>query len=272
MKKLQTLFAAAVCGAIFSIAASASAQVGQQGYGTVLRVSGLASYSLGDNNWHPLLAGKTLPVGSLVRTGDGGTVDIVLGQSVRMPQAAGQPDRISYAPDSPVRGLIGYTPSVQQNVIRLTSNTTLGIDKLTVTDTGADTVSDTELNLKQGKIFASVKKLSGASQYLIKLPNGIAGVRGTTFSISADGFISCLESTGGGVVLSVVGTDGSTKTFLVAPGQFLDPATGQPAALSPEALRALQGLFAAIQTSYYQLVDFSYDHSLNYTSPTLGAH
>ncbi len=66
-------------------------------------------------------------------------------------------------------------------------NTTLGIDKLTITDTGADTVSDTELNLKKGKIFASVKKLSGASQYLIKLPSGIAGVRGTKFSISADG-------------------------------------------------------------------------------------
>jgi hypothetical protein len=272
MKKLQTLFAAVLCGAIFSTAASASAQNGQQGYGTVLRVSGLASYSLGDNDWHPLLAGKTLPVGSVVRTGDNGVVDVVLGQSVRMPQAAGQPDRISNAGDSPVRGLIGYEPSVQQNVVRLTPNTTLGIDKLTVTDTGADTVSDTELNLKQGRIFASVKKLSGSSQYLIKLPNGIAGVRGTLFSIGADGSTSVFESNGGGVVLSMVGTDGNPKTFLVSPGQSFDPASGQSSPLSAESIGALKGVFAALQTSYYQAVNFSYDYTQSYVSPTLGAH
>ncbi len=271
MKKLQTLFAAALCGAIFSIAANASAQSGMQGYATALRVSGAASYSLGDNNWHPLLAGKTLPVGSVIRTGDNGVVDIVLGQSVKMPQAVGQPDRISNAPDSPVRGLIGYEPSVQQNVVRLTPNTTLGINKLTITDTGADTVSDTELDLKQGRIFASVKKLSGASQYLIKLPNGIAGVRGTMFSLGVDGSVSVFESTGGGVVLSMVGSDGTPKTFLVAPGQMLNPSTGQPSPLSPASIGALTGVFAALQTSYFQAVSFSHDHTLDFVSPTLGA-
>ena len=29
------------------------------------------------------------------------------------------------------------------------------------------------MNIKQGKIYASVKKISGASQYLIKVPDGI---------------------------------------------------------------------------------------------------
>lgn len=270
MNKLQTLVAAALCGAIFSLAASASAQSGQQGYGTVIRVSGIASYSLGDNEWHPLQAGKFLPVGAMVRTGDNGMVDIVLGKSVSMPQAKGQPDRISFAPDRPVRGLIGYQPAVEQNVVRLTPNTTLGIDKLTVTDTGADTVSDTELNLKQGKIFASVKKLSGASQYLIKLPNGIAGVRGTKFSISADGTIAVLESESGGVVLSLTMSDGSTKTFLVAPGQLIDPATGQTAVVSPDMFSQLEAVFTALQTSYAQLVDFSFDHTQVYVSPTQG--
>lgn len=276
MKKLQTIFAAALCGAIFSFTATASAQAGLQGYGTVIRVAGPASYSLGDNVWHPLLAGKILPVGSLVRTGDNGTVDVVLGQSVSMPQASGafgQPSRISFAPDSPVRGLIGYAPSVQQNVVRLTPNTTLGIDKLTITDTGADTVSDTELNLKQGKIFASVKKLSGASQYLIKLPNGIAGVRGTLFSISADGTVSCSESTGGGVVLSIVGADGATRTFNVMPGQTLTSfdSNGKPMPISQDDMSYLNGLFAQLQTSYSGTeINFSYDNTKVYVSPTLG--
>jgi hypothetical protein len=271
MKKLQTLLAAAVCGAIFTVALNASAQVGKAGYGTVVRVEGRASYSMGGDIWHPLEAGKYLPAGALIRTGDNGVVDIVLGQYVRMPQSSGQPSGISFAPDEPVRGLIGYAPSTEQNVVRLTPNTTLGIDKLTTGDTGTDTISDTELDLKQGKIFASVKKLSGASQYLIKLPNGIAGVRGTKFSVSADGTVAVFESSGGGVVLSLTMSDGSTKTFLVAPGQLLDPATGQPAALSPDILSALKNIFTALQTTYYQLAQFSYDHTQCYVSPTQGA-
>jgi hypothetical protein len=64
---------------------------------------------------------------------------------------------------------------VEQNVVRLSGGTTLKIDTLTVSDTGADTVSDTELDLQAGRIFASVKKLSDTSKYLVKIPNGIAG-------------------------------------------------------------------------------------------------
>ena len=86
MKKLQTLLAAAICGAIISAAASASAQTAKQGYGTVVRAIGIASYSLGDDQWHPLQAGKYLPAGSMIRTGHDGIVDVVLGKSVEMPQ------------------------------------------------------------------------------------------------------------------------------------------------------------------------------------------
>ena len=272
MKKLQTLLAAAMCGVILSAAASASAEVA--GYGTVVRAIGIASYSLGDNVWHPLEAGKYLPAGSLVRTGHNGIVDIVLGQAVEMPQAKWQPDRISFAPDAPVRGMISYKPSVEQNVVRVMPDTTLGIDKLTTTDTGADTVSDTELNLKDGKIFASVKKISGASQYLIKLPNGIAGVRGTLcyFSVAKGALqeAGCSESHGGGVVISLVDSSGGTKTFLVAPGQLLNPANGQPSPLPASLADALAKVFTAIRTVYFQMVDFSFDHTRCYVSPTQG--
>ena len=74
---------------------------------------------------------------------------------------------------------MSYKPSVEQNIVRLSGNTTLKIDTLTVSDTGVDTVSDTELDLQNGRIFSSVKKLSAESKYLIKFPNGIAGVRGS---------------------------------------------------------------------------------------------
>jgi hypothetical protein len=266
MKKLQTLLAAAMCGAIF---AAAAARADVQGYGTVVRVDGKASYSLGDNNWHPLQAGKYLPVGSTIRTGDNGEVDVVLGREVLLPQATSQPDRISLAPDSPVRGMVNYKPSAEQNVIRVTPNTTIAIEKLTVTDTGADTVSDTELNLKEGKIYASVKKISGASQYLIKLPNGIAGVRGTLFGISANGDVECFESQNGGVVLSLVGSDGLPKTFLVGPGQMFSPSGGS-SNIPPALQDSLHNIFNALRTIYYQAVNFSFDHTQVWVSPTQG--
>lgn len=268
MKKLQSLLALALCSAIFT-AVSASAQAAMQGYGTVVRVDGIASYSLGDNNWHPLQAGKYLPVGATIRTGHNGVVDVVLGKEVALPQAVERPDRISFAPDAPVRGMLNYKPSAQQNVIRVTPNSVIGIDKLTITDTGADTVSDTELNLKEGKIYASVKKITGASQYLIKLPNGIAGVRGTLFSISADGTVACFESQGGGVVLSLIGPDGLPKTFLVAPGQLFTPAGGA-SPLPADLADTLKSLFTALRTTYFQAVDFSFDQTRCYVSPTQG--
>ena len=270
MKKLQTLLAAALCGVIFTTA-TAMAQSAAQGYGTVVRVDGIASYSLGDNNWHPLQAGKYLPVGATIRTGHNGVVDVVLGKEIILPQADFRPNRISFAPDAPVRGMVNYKPSAQQNVIRVTPDTVIGIDKLTITDTGADTVSDTELNLKQGKIYASVKKITGASQYLIKLPNGIAGVRGTLFSISADGTIACYESQAGGVVLSLIGSDGLPKTFLVAPGQLFSPSGGS-SPLPADLADALKSMFTALRTTYYQVVDFSFDQTRCYISPTQGGN
>ena len=190
MKHIQTLILMVVCGCVLTLAATATAQSVKPGVATVVRISGDARYSLGDGKWHPLVAGKILAAGSVIQTSPDATVDIVLGKTVMMPQANPVPSRISEAPDSEVRGLVSYKPSAEQNTVRMTGDTVLAIDKLTVSDTGVDSVSDTELDLRQGGIYNSVKKLSGASQYLIKIPNGIAGVRGTLFYISATGACS----------------------------------------------------------------------------------
>ncbi len=165
MKNIQTLFSAAVCGLVLAFISTASAQDTKQGVATVVRVVGGASYTQGGNDeWHPLVAGKILRPGATIRTEPDASVDVVLGEAVEMPQAHPVPDRISLAPDSPVRGMVGYKPSVQQNVIRLSGDTTVKIDILTVSDTGVDTVSDTELDLQKGRIFYSVKKLSAGIQ------------------------------------------------------------------------------------------------------------
>ncbi len=269
MKNLTNIFASALFAAVVGIGLAASAQLTQPGYATVVRVQGIASYSLGDSRWHPLIPGKLLPAGSTIRTGDSGIVDVVLGKAIEFPQSQKLPDRISPAPDAPVRGLISYKPAAEQNVIRLTPGTIIAIDKLTTTDTAADTVSDTELDLQQGKIFASVKKLSPTSQYLVKIPNGIAGVRGTLFSISADGGVAVFESKSEGLVLSLT-INGVTKTFLVAPGQILDPSTGNPTSFPPGLDRTLSNIFTALKTIYVEVVNYNENHNNNNISSTAG--
>jgi hypothetical protein len=273
MKNFKSVLAMLLCGMIVGVATSASAQNTRQGFATAVRVQGIVTYSLGKGlEEYPLVAGKYLPPGSIVYTKDNGVADLVLGKFVELPQAKWAPERISLAPDAAVRGYVTYKPTADQNAIRLTPHSTLAIDKLTIVDTGADTVSDTELDLQKGKIFASVRKLSGASQYIVKIPNGVAGVRGTLFSISVDGTVACFESATGGVILALTLPDGSSQTFLIAAGQLLDPATGTPAAISPQLNRILDEVFKALRTTYFQVVNFEYDHTDRRCSPTTGHH
>jgi len=130
MKNIQTLFSAAVCGLALTFTVVASAQEVKQGLATVVRVQGEASYTLGGNDgWHPLVVGKILRAGSTIKTEPDTMVDVVLGKSVAMPQAQ-SPNKITPAADAPVRGLVGYKPSVEQNVVRLSGETTVQIDTL----------------------------------------------------------------------------------------------------------------------------------------------
>src|SRR5450756_2635400 len=274
MKNFKIVLAAIVGIAIAGIATTASAQNTKQGYATAVRIEGNVTYSLGQGQpEYPLVAGKFLPPGAIIFTKDNGVADLVLGKTVDLPQAKWSPDRISEAPDSAVRGYVTYKPTAAQNAVRLTPNSTLAIDKLTIVDTGSDAVSDTELDLQKGKIFASVRKLSGASQYIVKIPNGVAGVRGTMFSISVDGAVACFESTGGGVILALTLPNGTSQTFVIGPGFLMDPATGQPANITPQLQQILHEVFNALRTTYFnQEVDFDEDHTEHHISPTSGHH
>jgi hypothetical protein len=266
MKHIQCWLFMAVCGCILTLAAGATAQSIKPGVATVVRISGEARYTLGDGRWHPLVAGKILAAGSVLQTGPDATVDIVLGKSLMMPQSAA-PDRISAAADPNVRGFVSYKPSAEQNTIRMNGETVLAIDKLTVSDTGVDSVSDTELDLRQGSIYNSVKKLSGASQYLIKIPNGIAGVRGTLFYISATGACSVFKNS---VVLSLIGADGKPATVVVGEGNQFNPQTGQTSPLPPGMVTQLDLTFRSLRTTFFGLVNFTFDQTKCRISPNSG--
>ena len=128
--------------------------------------------------------------------------------------------------------------------MRVWENSALGIDKLTTQQTGADQVSDTQLDLKTGHISGSVKKMSAASKYEVKLPNGVAGIRGTLFDIFAEGVVKVRV---GSVVLAWVDPKtGNVVTQVVSGGQGYDARTGQLTPLTPSDMNALDTLSTAL--------------------------
>ena len=270
---MKKALSAVLCGAMLAFAFTTSAETFRPGIITIVRIQGEARYSLGDNNWHPLVVGKALNAGAIIQTAHNAVVDFILGKSVEMPQATSWPDRIGPAPDYPVRGLVDYAPSAEQNMIRMSGDTVLAIDKLIISDTGVDAISDTELNLKQGRIFCSVRKLSAASQYLVKIPNGIAGVRGTVFGIDANGWCAAYR---GSVLLSLIGPDGKPYTVTISAGSFFGapgtPGGGVVGPLSAEMIHFLGQVSTALDTLYIEIVSFTHDNTICFISPVSGHH
>jgi len=277
MKNIQNLFSAAVCGFVLAFTGAASAQDIVQGVATVMRVRGEASYtrqSGANPKWIPLQAGEILTAGMTIKTRPDAMVDLALGESADiMPQAVSVPQAISPAADSPVRGMVSYKPAVEQNIVRLSGNTTLKIDTLTVSATGVDTVSDTELDLQNGRIFYSVKKLSPESKYLIKFPNGIAGVRGSQgFLTVADGKLGTCGALVHPLYISIAGQ----PPFTIAEGEQYSPGDGsgpaQTSPLSPDLINLLKQIAIAAETSFVKATAYSADNVEVHVSPGTGGH
>ncbi len=266
MKSARYFYLAAICALVFSFSANTFAQ-SRPGYATVVRLSGEARYSADNTRtWQALVVGMTLSAGDIIQTAGNGTVDLVLGRKVLV-HAVQNPSVVAPGPDSPVTGLAGFKSAAEQNVIHIDTSTVLAIDKLTIGDTGVDAVSDTELDLRQGTIFGTVKKLSATSQYLIKIPNGIAGVRGTTFAISANGTITDIA---GSMVVSYSNGQGPVTTTVLGPGESFNPQTGGVTQLTQQQLAQAESQAVDITTLDYGFIRFAEDETIVYVSPTIG--
>jgi hypothetical protein len=247
MKYIQTLITMVVGSAVLAVGSNMVAQTVKPCVVTVVRIQGQARYSLGDNSWHPLVVGKVLGAGAIIQSAVNSSVDIVLsGSAVPMPQAAPSPDRIGFAPDPNVRGLVSYKPMVEQNVIRMWGNTVLAIDKLTQFDTGVQTVSDTELDLRAGRIFFNVKKMSATSQFLIKIPNGVAGIRG---SAGFDDAVAGITMIIGSAVESKI-INGVPFTNVVNAGFQSNPNGGAPISVPQGVMDNLMDTLTSLITLY----------------------
>ena len=199
------------CGVALAMGSTLVAQSTDQVAAKVIRLKGAAQYKIGDGDWRPLKFGDVVRQGTVIQTAGNSRVDLLLGAAAA---ATVRPV---------VSDITTYQPTAEQNVVRMWENTLMGIDKLTEVQTGADVVSETQLDLKAGHISGSVKKMSAASKYEVKLPIGVAGIRGTVYDISAEGLAKVLS---GSIVLAYTGPNGSTLTQVIMGLQMFDARTG----------------------------------------------
>lgn len=177
--------------AIAALLSAATAQAApEQNKAIVRTVRGTANYSTDRGaNWRALKVGTALTQNSVVRTAPGSIVDLFLGDN--------------------------------GPVVRVTEDTTLGIDRLTIDRTGVDKVIETQLDLRNGRILGNVKRLAAASKYEVKTPHGVAGIRGTRYDIRSDGTIVVAE----GQIVAVYIVDGQAFTATGNAGDILRPPT-----------------------------------------------
>ncbi len=159
------IFKSATLAALVAVFTFATAVNAADNDVLVTAIGGNVKYSSGGGAFVPLPVGTHLRKGDVIKTGPSSHADLEVGHNV--------------------------------GVVQVTSETTFGISELTATETPADTVSTSEFDLTTGAIYAKINKLAKASRYEIKTPKGIAGVRGTTIYLTANGCLTVGDGTAG---------------------------------------------------------------------------
>ena len=181
--------------------------VAQKTVDRVARVNALAGdvrYSSKDGAWVPASIGTKLFAGDKVKTGAGSHADIDLGGNV--------------------------------GIVQVAPRSLFVIDKITSTDAGPDRVTETQLSVNDGAIYAKINKLAKGSRYEIATPKGIAGIRGTAAYVTADGQVTVLE---GEAVVAYPNGNGGVDLYTVRSGQTVGPTDRPPHAAPPDLLRSI---------------------------------
>jgi len=148
-------FVIGVSVALASIA-TVSAQATDGIAKVVAKVGDARYFVTGDSTPHDVKVGMILKPGTTIQTasGPGNYVDLVLNNAAAVaPPGGSGPSDISH-----------IQPKAEQDGVRINENTVLAVDKLSVNNTGADIVTDTEMDLKAGSILGTVKKLTPNSK------------------------------------------------------------------------------------------------------------
>jgi hypothetical protein len=238
MKKTEKFARKALAGMVAVGMVVAAARAGAESIPQVVqvvKVEGSAQYSTDGRTWQTLHAGDVLKSGAVIRTAERSLVDVTLGEPGASGGAATGPNLMNYPSGGGAGagagggGGGGASDTEKANIVRIFESTVLGVDKLTLERTGVDEVSETQLDLRAGQIMANVKKLSAQSRYEIKLPNGVAGIRGSWVLVSSAGTIMV----GDGLCrYAGVGSSGSVQLWDIPSRHKLDAASGQVVAVS----------------------------------------
>lgn len=247
------------------VAASALAQAVEKSV-KVIRVSGGARAQVAGGTWQEIKQGDVLGSGAVIQTAKDSTLDLLLSGEVR--PAATRPLAVSGGggDNFPTPSFPGRPTA---SVIRLYGDTVLAIDRLTSQGEGPDQVTETLLDLRAGKLFGSTQKVKGASKYEIKLPNGVAAIRGTIYTVGSDGTIAVMS---GSVFVTVRNPDGSTVTQQVPAGFSFSPTSGT---VSPVSSSQAMSMMAAAADSGREVFNtptmFTADGTTSiWVSPTAG--
>lgn len=179
-----------VSAAVFALAAAAQAAV-EKGTAKVVGVQGTAEISTDGTSWSPLKRGERLREGAWLRTAGSSAADLDLGRN--------------------------------GSQLRVMPGTTLSIAALTYEDTAVETIVNTQIDLKDGRVIGHVQKLSAASKYEVRTPKIVAGIRGTKYDISANGKVVVSE---GSVVVVAYQDGGASITRVVNANETFSPVSG----------------------------------------------
>lgn len=264
MKEKHFLKSLVACGIALAMVCGASAQNMVPGKAKVIRKMGNARFTTGNNVWQPVKVGDVYGAGTIIQTDQakGSYVDLVLGDgkgAVAAQNAANAPEL------APITATVAsYQPKSEQNLVRIWENSALGIDGLSSMQTGADTVTDTQLDLRAGHIFGTVKKVSAGSKYEIKLPNGVAGIRGTCYDLWASGLFRIGNGSG---VISTIGADNQPNTKVVPGGYEYNPSTGELNPLPAGILKSLNDLEQRVRVvGGPEMASFTADRTVHHVS------
>lgn len=195
----------ALAAVVFLLAVSpALAQQTVDRVAVINAIAGDVRYSSKDGAWVAAAIGIKLYAGDKVKTGAGSHADVDIGGNV--------------------------------GIIQVAPQSVFVIDKITSTDAGADRVTETQVSVNEGAIYAKINKLAKGSRYEIASPKGIAGIRGTAVYATADGQVTILDGSAGAAYPNGAG---GVDTFIVNAGQTVGPTDRPPHAAPGDVLRSI---------------------------------
>jgi hypothetical protein len=178
----------------------------------VQAVQGDVTYSGAKGVWQKMEADLHLERGTVIKTGANSTADLILGYN--------------------------------GTVLRLTPNSILRLTRLDQEIAGEDLITETKIELMQGALAGTQRKLALPSHLEIVTPQAIANIKGTEYYVRADGAVSVVS---GEVTINynLPGKQGSVRVTIPT-GYSFDPATQT---VVPTTSDYLQNIIADINTT-----------------------